>query len=294
MLSNLIAALFVLSVAADSPATTQPHPGPAEVVGQCPQPCQASPQPLSREEADRRAFELQQSLCRAGDAQSCHTLAEYLRIGRGVERDPQRALIQFIRLCEFGRAASCNSAAVMYENGDGIPADQEKAEEYFRKAIDALDAELKVRSTIYWGVGGGLNFAPTGLGYQVHLTAIADPANGVTYLTTLGFELVGATRPGTDSVDAVARALTFSPLGIYLGPSVIRIGGSVDVSYGLSQTGGRDYDARGFGFGGSVGGGFALPGESFHLMLLGRYRWISGPRAGGVFIDLFISYKPPD
>ncbi|MFN7131806.1 MAG: tetratricopeptide repeat protein [Myxococcales bacterium] len=283
MSSLLATALLLLSLNADA------APAPA-----CEQPCEERLPPLTKDEADRRAFELQQSLCRSGDAVSCHSMATFLRTGRGTRQDLPRALAQFVRLCEAGRADSCTAAAEMYKAGEGTPADEQQANAYYEKAIAALDAEMRIRRVFYYGVGTGVNFAPRDLGYQGYVSVIGDPANGVTFLTTLGYELVSATRPGEDRVSAVARAVSFSPLGVYLGPSVIRAGASVDVSYGINQTGGAGFDATGLGFGGSVGGGVALPGDMFHLLMLGRYRWITGPRAGGVFIDVFVSFKPPD
>ncbi len=77
--------------------------------------------------------------CDLGDTQGCYDFAEALRAGRGVERDPPRALGVFRKVCEsqatdptpIHRLAACQVAARMVEEGDGVVRDDDLAAKLF-------------------------------------------------------------------------------------------------------------------------------------------------------------------
>jgi TPR repeat protein/WD40 repeat protein len=80
----------------------------------------------------------------AGDADSISMLGWMYAEGKGVEKDPSRALEWYLKGAAAGAVSAMNNAGVCFRNGTGTAQDLAKAFGWFRKAADAGDRNAMI------------------------------------------------------------------------------------------------------------------------------------------------------
>lgn len=84
-----------------------------------------------------QAYEIWLPLAQRDDLAAMRNVALLLREGRGVERDPERALYFYERAARGGLVSAQLNTAFMYLEGDGIPQDYKTASFWFHAAAIA-------------------------------------------------------------------------------------------------------------------------------------------------------------
>lgn len=259
--------------------------------------------------------------CQGGTAASCRSLGLAFRDGSGVVADPQKAASFFEQGCELNDGESCFELGKMYGKGEGVAKDEARANAIYeractlgdRRACDAVRRAGRGNGTItpagpstletYWVVGGALNTTTTtttqnaagqsqtsgNASYGAYAGIAADSGNdGITAFATLGWDQVGARAEGDNRPTATVQEIVLSPLNIYAGNGIWRLGGGFDLSVGFNQSGNPAADATGFGAGASLGGGIATSFGPVLVVGLLRFRAVTGDRDNGVYIDLML------
>jgi TPR repeat protein/WD40 repeat protein len=85
-----------------------------------------------------------QKAAMAGDADSISMLGWMYAEGKGLEKDPSRALQWYLKGAAAGASIAMNNAGVCYRNGTGTAQDFAKALGWFRKAADAGDTNAMI------------------------------------------------------------------------------------------------------------------------------------------------------
>jgi hypothetical protein len=85
---------------------------------------------------DDPPFELYTRACQQGWMAGCESLGLSYLEGRGTERDPVRAAIEFETACAGGQATACASVAYQYSHGEGVARDDSRAIDYLKHACD--------------------------------------------------------------------------------------------------------------------------------------------------------------
>jgi TPR repeat protein len=65
------------------------------------------------------------------------------KLGRGVPKDPAKAVEWYRKAAEQGLATAQYDLGNMYNVGRGVPKDQTKAMEWYKKAVDQGDESAK-------------------------------------------------------------------------------------------------------------------------------------------------------
>lgn len=139
-------------------------------------------------------------------------------------------------------------------------------------------------------VGVGMNFTPADPGWQLQLSVMGENLEkALLTQISLGYEVVGTRRSGETSSTGRLSQVVLSPLTIYGGFGGLRVGAGFEVSYGFLPVGQSAEEAKGWGAGGRVGGGLSIHPGSFGLWILGHYRFLSGSRVNGFFIDVVLA-----
>ena len=113
----------------------------------------------------RRAFQLYEKAAQQGYLMAQSNLAALYLLGRGVQRDPDKALQWSLAAAEKGSIVSQARLGAMYLVGDGVQQDSLKAEYWLVKAADQgyAGAQAQLGSMFLRGEGGVEVDVPKGL-----------------------------------------------------------------------------------------------------------------------------------
>ncbi|MEO7744307.1 MAG: tetratricopeptide repeat protein [Usitatibacter sp.] len=113
----------------------------------------------------RRAFQLYERAAQQGYPMAQSNLATLYLFGRGVKRDPDRALEWSMKAAEKGNIVSQARLGAMYLAGDGVQQDSLKAEYWLVKAAGQgyAGAQAQLGSMFFRGEGGAAIDPPKGL-----------------------------------------------------------------------------------------------------------------------------------
>lgn len=92
----------------------------------------------------------------AGDPRAEFEVAEHLRTGNGVERDPVKAAEWYRKAADKAHIGAEYALGTLYENGDGVPKDLAQAAEWYRLAATLgrhPAAEFRLGQMYYSGLG---------------------------------------------------------------------------------------------------------------------------------------------
>ena len=81
-------------------------------------------------------FEMYRRACQQGWMAGCESLGLSYLDGRGTERDPARAAVEFDAACAGGQPTACASVAYQYTHGDGVARDDARAFAYLKQGCD--------------------------------------------------------------------------------------------------------------------------------------------------------------
>ena len=139
-------------------------------------------------------------------------------------------------------------------------------------------------------VGVGMNLTPADPGWQLQLAVMGENLEkALLTQISLGYEVVGTRLSGETTSTGRLSQVVLSPLTIYGGFGGLRAGAGFEVSYGFWPVGRSAEEAKGWGAGGRVGGGLSIHPGSFGLWILGHYRFLTGSRVNGFFIDVVLA-----
>lgn len=113
----------------------------------------------------RRAFQLYEKAALQDYAMAQSNLATLYLFGRGVKRDPEKALEWSLKAAEKGNMVSQARLGAIYLAGDGVPQDSLKAEYWLVKAAGQgyAGAQAQLGSMFFRGEGGVAIDPPKGL-----------------------------------------------------------------------------------------------------------------------------------
>jgi hypothetical protein len=157
----------------------------------------------------KRAFDIWLPLAQRDDLAAMRNVALLLRQGKGVERDPERALYFYERAGRAGFVASQVNSAFMYLDGDGIPQDYKKASFWFHAAAMAGVPVARYNLGVMYERGLGVEEDPARALAWYTLAARAGHAQALDRLTALVPHLPGPTPPS--EADAALGATAPAP-----------------------------------------------------------------------------------
>ena len=138
-------------------------------------------------------------------------------------------------------------------------------------------------------VGLGANWTPQDPGWQIQLAVMGENrSRALLTQISLAYEVVGTQLHGETSPTGRVSQVVLNPFTVWAGYGGVRLGAGVDVSYGFLPVGPSGESATGWGVGGRVGGGLSLHPGPIGLWILGQYRFLSGTRVGGFFVDVLV------
>jgi TPR repeat protein len=117
---------------------------------------------------DAEAFYLVQQGATTGDPELVEYLAWCYDEGRGVARDPARAVPLFRQSAEAGRRYAQWRLGVMLDEGDGVDADPVEAIGWFRKAVAQGSSKAHASMAVMFATGRGVakDFAQSMIHYR--------------------------------------------------------------------------------------------------------------------------------
>jgi len=155
------------------------------------------------------AFEIWLPLAQRDDLAAMRNVALLLRQGKGIERDPERALYFYERSGRAGLVASQVNSAFMYLDGDGIPQDYKKASFWFHAAALAGVPVARYNLGVMYERGLGVEEDPARALAWYTLAARAGHAGALNRLAILVPHLPGPPPP--DEADAAFVATAPAP-----------------------------------------------------------------------------------
>jgi TPR repeat protein len=79
--------------------------------------------------------------CNGGYGEACTYFGWVLENGKGVEKNPEKALVLYRKGCDAGNAGGCFNLGLDYDDGHGVGNDLSQAAAFYRKACDGDFAE---------------------------------------------------------------------------------------------------------------------------------------------------------
>ncbi|MDP2123835.1 MAG: tetratricopeptide repeat protein [Parvibaculum sp.] len=155
----------------------------------------------------KKAFDIWLPLAQRDDLAAMRNVALMLRHGKGVERDPERALYFYERSGRAGLVAAQVNSAFMHLDGDGIPQDYKKASFWFHAAAMAGVPVARYNLGVMYERGLGVEADPARALAWYALAARAGHAQALDRLTVLVPYLPGPMPP----TDADAALVVTAP-----------------------------------------------------------------------------------
>ena len=94
--------------------------------------------------------------CKGPKGRKCLALGVRFEKGKGVKKDPKKALELYRKTCEAGDQDGCVLAAHMYRDGAGIPKDLEQALELYERACAQKQPNACMSLGTMYGLGKGV------------------------------------------------------------------------------------------------------------------------------------------
>ena len=154
----------------------------------------------------QKAFEIWLPLAQRDDLAAMRNVATLLRQGKGVDRNPERALYFYERSGRAGLVASQINSAFMYLDGDGIPQDYRKASFWFHAAAVAGVPVARYNLGVMYERGLGVEEDPARALAWYTLAARSGHAGALDRLAVLVPHLPGPTPPTEADAALEARA----------------------------------------------------------------------------------------
>ncbi|MBO6635713.1 tetratricopeptide repeat protein [Parvibaculum sp.] len=202
----LFAALFGVLVITSFPATVRGESGVGvqELIEQSgpteeQQAVQFNKGLISYDHGDyTRAFEFWLPLAQTDDLAAMRNVALLLKEGKGVEKDPERALYFFERAGRAGLVSAQVNAAFMYLNGEGTPQDYKTASFWFHAAAVAGVPAARYNLAVMYEKGLGVERDPARALAWYALAARVGHETALERLTQLVPSLPGPPPPSEE------------------------------------------------------------------------------------------------
>jgi uncharacterized protein len=145
-----------------------------------------------------RAFEFWLPLAQTDDLAAMRNVALLLKEGKGVEKDPERALYFFERAGRAGLVSAQVNAAFMYLNGEGTPQDYKTASFWFHAAAVAGVPAARYNLAVMYEKGLGVERDPARALAWYALAARVGHETALERLTQLVPSLPGPPPPSEE------------------------------------------------------------------------------------------------
>ena len=135
-----------------------------------------------------------------GDAFAQTQLALIYDFGKGVDKDPSKAIELYLKAADQGNATALTNLGFIYTKGEGVDKDSLKAVEFFQKAADQGNASAQNALGFMYATGEGTN---KDLSKAIELYRKAADQGNAAALTNLGFIYAKGEEVDKDSLKAI-------------------------------------------------------------------------------------------